>query len=84
MQRALLADRRQARLLGMSRGALCHTPRPTRAADPARMRRIDELHPACCRHRWTPHRYGFTTWRRGKVLGEMPLIGAVLKIAMTA
>jgi hypothetical protein len=33
---------------------------------------------------WVNHRYWFTTWRWGKVLGAMLLIGAVLKIAMTA
>ncbi len=32
---------------------------------------------------WVNHRYWFTTWRWGKVLGAMLLIGAVLKIAMT-
>jgi putative transposase len=35
---------RQAHLLGMSRGAVYYLPRPTRAADLALMRRIDELH----------------------------------------
>ena len=30
------------------------------------------------------HRYWFTTWRWGKVLGAMLLIGAVLKVAMMA
>ncbi|WP_293435115.1 hypothetical protein [Piscinibacter sp.] len=33
---------------------------------------------------WINHRYWFTTWRWGKVLGAMLLIGAVLKIAMSA
>lgn len=33
---------------------------------------------------WVNHRYWFTTWRWGKVLGAMLLIGAVLKIAMIA
>lgn len=35
---------RQARLLGMSRGAAYYRPRPTSAADLALMRRIDEWH----------------------------------------
>ena len=35
---------RQAELLGMSRGSLYSTPRPTSAADLKLMRRIDELH----------------------------------------
>jgi hypothetical protein len=33
---------------------------------------------------WANHRYWFTTWRWGRVLGAMLLIGAVLKITMTA
>jgi hypothetical protein len=32
---------------------------------------------------WVNHRYWLTTWRWGKVLSAMLLIGAVLKIAMT-
>ena len=34
----------QAALLGISRGAVYYTPRPTSEADLALMRRIDELH----------------------------------------
>jgi hypothetical protein len=41
---------------------------------------LGRLHRALC----VNHRYWFTTWRWGKVLGAMLLIGAVLKIAMTA
>jgi hypothetical protein len=33
---------------------------------------------------WLNHHYWFATWRWGKVLGAMLLIGAVLRIAMTA
>jgi hypothetical protein len=33
---------------------------------------------------WENHRYWFTTWRWGKVLGAMLLIGAVLKLSMAA
>lgn len=33
---------------------------------------------------WENHRYWFTTWRWGKVLGAMLLIGAVLKLSMPA
>ena len=31
---------------------------------------------------WVNHRYWFTTWRWGKVLAAMLLIGAVLKLSM--
>ena len=33
---------------------------------------------------WVNHRYGFTTWRWGKVLASMLLIGAVMKLTMSA
>jgi hypothetical protein len=33
---------------------------------------------------WVNHRYWFTTWRWGKVLGAMLLIGAVMKLSMSA
>jgi hypothetical protein len=33
---------------------------------------------------WANHRYWFTAWRWGKVLGAMLLIGAVLKLSMAA
>lgn len=33
---------------------------------------------------WVNRRYWFTTWRWGKVLGAMLLIGAVLKLSMSA
>ncbi|WP_425258944.1 hypothetical protein ACPOLB_25915 [Rubrivivax sp. RP6-9] len=33
---------------------------------------------------WFNHRYWFTTWRWGKVLGAMLLIGAVMKLSMPA
>ncbi len=39
-----LTIKRQAELLGMSRGAVYYLPRPPSAADLALMRRIDELH----------------------------------------
>lgn len=32
---------------------------------------------------WVNHRYWFTTWRWGKVLASMLLIGAVLKLSMS-
>jgi hypothetical protein len=32
---------------------------------------------------WVNHRYWFTTWRWGKVLGAMLLIGAVMKLSMS-
>ena len=33
---------------------------------------------------WVNHRYWFTTWRWGKVLASMRVIGAVLKLSMSA
>ena len=33
---------------------------------------------------WVNNRYWFTTWRWGKVLGAMLLIGAVMKLSMPA
>ena len=39
-----LSVSRQAKALGISRGSICHLPRPTSDADLALMRRIDELH----------------------------------------
>lgn len=33
---------------------------------------------------WVNHRYWFTTWRWGKVLGAMLLVGAVMKLSMSA
>ncbi len=33
---------------------------------------------------WVNHRYWFTTWRWGKVLGAMLLIGAVMKMSLSA
>jgi hypothetical protein len=33
---------------------------------------------------WVNHRYWFTTWRWGKVLAAMVLIGAILKVLMPA
>jgi putative transposase len=39
-----LSIKRQAKLLGMSRGTVYYLPRPVSAADLALMRRIDELH----------------------------------------
>ena len=33
---------------------------------------------------WVNHHYWFTTWRWGKVLALMLLIGAVLKLSMSA
>lgn len=33
---------------------------------------------------WVNHRYRFTTWRWGKVLAAILLIGALLKLAMLA
>jgi len=33
---------------------------------------------------WLNQRYWFTTWRWGKVMAAMLLIGAVLKVTMTA
>ena len=33
---------------------------------------------------WVNHRYWFTTWRWGKVLASMLLIGAVMKLTMSA
>jgi hypothetical protein len=32
---------------------------------------------------WENHRYWFTTWRWGKVLGAMLLIGFVMKLSMS-
>jgi putative transposase len=54
---------RQAQALGISRGSVYYLPAPTRAADLALMRRIDELHlehPHAC-HRppqWSHSRIG--------------------------
>ena len=33
---------------------------------------------------WVNHRYWFTTWRWGKVLASMLVIGAVLKVSTSA
>lgn len=33
---------------------------------------------------WVNHRYRFTTWRWGRVLASMMLIGAVLKLSLAA
>lgn len=50
-----LPSSRQAEALGVNRGSVYYLPRPTRPADLALKRRIDELHletrslaPACC------------------------------------
>ena len=62
-----------------------HAPKPVGLVGPfvaavALLCALGRLHRAL----WVNHRYWFTTWRWGKVLGAMLLIGAVLKIAMTA
>jgi hypothetical protein len=41
---------------------------------------VSRLHRAL----WVNHRYWFTTWRWGKVLAAMLLIGAMLKVLMVA
>ena len=40
---------------------------------------VDRLHRAL----WFNHRYRFTTWRWGRVVVVLLLIGAVLKIAVS-
>lgn len=40
---------------------------------------LGRMHRALCIN----HRYWFTTWRWGKVLASMALIGAVLKLSMS-
>jgi DNA-binding response OmpR family regulator len=61
---------RQARLLGISRGAVYYLPKPVNPAELALMRRIDELHrrPHSKLERLTPDKtYGFFSclhWRR--------------------
>ena len=61
-----------------------HAPKPVGLVGPivaavALLCALGRLHRAL----WVNHRYWFTTWRWGKVLGAMLLIGTVLKIAMT-
>ena len=41
---------------------------------------LERLHRAL----WINHRYWFTTWRWGKTLAAMLLVGAVLKLTMLA
>ena len=62
-----------------------HVPQPVGLLGPfvtalAVLYGLGRLHRAL----WMNHRYWFTTWRWGKVLGAMLLLGVVLKIAMTA
>jgi len=62
-----------------------HAPEPVGLVGPvvaavAALCALGRLHRAL----WVNHRYWFTTWRWGKVLASMLLIGAVLKVAMLA
>jgi hypothetical protein len=76
------------------RRGLRHAPRTARRAEAAALAAegkervvaafaaagLGRLHRAL----WENQRYWFTTWRWGKVLGAMLLIGAVLKLSMPA
>ena len=62
-----------------------HAPKPVGLVGPfvaaiALLCALGRLHRAL----WVNHRYWFTTWRWGKVLGAMLLIGAVMKLSMSA
>lgn len=62
-----------------------HTPEPVGLVGPfitamAVLLGLGRLHRAI----WANQRYWFTTWRWGKVMAAMLLIGAVLKVMMTA
>jgi len=62
-----------------------HTPQPVGLIGPfvtalAMLFGMGRLHRAL----WVNHRYWFTTWRWGKVLASMLLIGAVLRLSMSA
>ena len=62
-----------------------HTPQPVGLIGPfvtalAMLFGMGRLHRAL----WVNHRYWFITWRWGKVLASMLLIGAVLRLSMSA
>ena len=62
-----------------------HLPGPTGLAGPfvtalAVLFGFGRLHRAL----WSNHRYWFTTWRWGKVLASILLIGVILKLSMSA
>lgn len=62
-----------------------HAPEPVGLVGPfvtamAVLLGLGRLHRAI----WVNRRYWFTTWRWGKVMAAMLLIGAVLKVTMTA
>ena len=62
-----------------------HAPQPVGLIGPfvvavALLLAVTRLHRAL----WINHRYWFTTWRWGKVVGTMLLIGAMLKLMMSA
>ena len=62
-----------------------HAPQPVGLIGPfitalAVLMGLGRLHRAL----WVNHRYWFTTWRWGKVLASMMVIGAVLKLSMSA
>ncbi len=62
-----------------------HAPQPLGLIGPfitalAVLMGLGRLHRAL----WVNHRYWFTTWRWGKVLASMMVIGAVLKLSMSA
>ena len=61
-----------------------HAPQPVGLICPfitalAALMGLGRLHRAL----WVNHRYWFTTWRWGKVLASMMVIGAVLKLSMS-
>jgi len=63
--------------------AVRHLPEPVGLVGPfvvalAALLGIGRLHRAL----WVNHRYWFTTWRWGKVLGAMLLMAVLLKLAM--
>jgi hypothetical protein len=62
-----------------------HAPEPVGLVGPsatamAVLLGLGRLHRAI----WVNRRYWFTTWRWGKVMAAMLLIGAVLKVTMSA
>lgn len=62
---------------------ISHAPKPVGLVGPfvmavALLCALDRLHRAL----WMNHRYRFTTWRWGRVVGALLLIGAVMKLTL--
>ena len=64
---------------------LSHAPKPVGIAGPfvaavALLCALGRLHSAL----WVNHRYRFTTWRWGRIVAAMLLMGAVMKLMLPA